>query len=133
MAWWRRAIVASELLSLRSGEEPVEDDGDAAGCGNRGRGPLGRGFMQAIGEEALSGEDGHPRGPLNVLSPGCGCQAGWASGQAGGDGLAEGVAAGGGGPQAHRRLALAQEHGEAGFGGQALPECVRGSPGRPVG
>jgi len=31
------------------------------------------------------------------------------------------------------RLALAQEHGEAGFGGQALPECVRGSPGRPVG
>lgn len=102
MAWWRRAIVASELLSLRSGEEPVEDDGDAAGCGNRGRGPLRRGFMQAIGEEALSREDGHPRGPLNVLPPGCGCQAGWASGQAGGDGFAEGVAAGGGGPQAHR-------------------------------
>jgi hypothetical protein len=102
MAWWRRAIVASELLSLRSGEEPVEDDGDAAGCGNRGRGPLRRGFMQEIGEEALSGKDGHPRGPLNVLPPGCGCQAGWASGQAGGDGLAAGVAAGGGGPQAHR-------------------------------
>lgn len=31
------------------------------------------------------------------------------------------------------QLALAQEHGEAGFGGQPLPECVRGSPGRPVG
>jgi hypothetical protein len=29
------------------------------------------------------------------------------------------------------RLALAQEHGEAGFGGQALPECVRGSPAGP--
>ena len=25
--------------------------------------------MQAIGEEALSGEDGHPRGPLNVCRP----------------------------------------------------------------
>jgi hypothetical protein len=68
-AWWRRAIVASEMLSLRSGEEPVEDDGNAAGCGNRGRGPLRRAFMQAIGEEALSGKDGHPRGPLNVLPP----------------------------------------------------------------
>jgi hypothetical protein len=31
------------------------------------------------------------------------------------------------------RLALALAHGEAGFGGQALSEGVRGSPGRPVG
>jgi len=131
MAWWRRAIVASELLSLRSGEEPVEDDGDAAGCGNRGRGPLRRGFMQAIGEEALSGKDGHPRGPLNVLPPGCGCQAGWRAvrlvvmGSRRASPLA--VAA----RKRTDRLALAQEHGEAGFGGQALPECVRGSPAGP--
>lgn len=121
------------MLSLRSGEEPVEDDGDAAGCGNRGRGPLRRGFMQAIGEEALSGEDGHPWGPLNVCRPAAAVRlAGRAVRLVVMDSRRASplaVAA----RKRTDRLALAQEHGEAGFGGQALPECVRGSPGRPVG